>query len=191
MAERCAVDRRPRGVQHGPPESDCRQRTSRADPDGGTHGHRISHRACASPDWSWAARRRREAGSAGRRRAGIRRVAALVRGARRRRGIHGETGQHTGHRGRCHAGRVRVSGQPPRLDSTAAPRVIRRARRRPDRRHRQAETWDHAGAGEGRAARARGTGCRGAAGDTRAPSAARGAAWTRTRRRLRTSWDSR
>ncbi|MGH9203058.1 MAG: hypothetical protein ACRD2A_17675 [Vicinamibacterales bacterium] len=35
------------------------------------YGHRISHRACDSPDWSWAARRRREGRSAGRRRAGI------------------------------------------------------------------------------------------------------------------------
>ena len=47
--------------------------------------------------------------------------------------------------------------QPRRVDSTPVPRVVRRARRRPDRRHRQTETRDCAGAGEGRATRARGT----------------------------------
>ena len=130
------------------------------------------------------------AGSAERCRAWVRRVAALPRRPARRRRIGRETGEHTGHRDRCHAGRFRRTRSTTGLDPPATPRVVRRARRRSDQRHRQAGGRRHAGAGGRRAARAGRTGCRGASGDARASPAARDCDWARARD-FRTSRSSR
>ena len=69
--------------------------------------------------------------------------------------------------------RVLVPVKPRRLDTTAAPRLVRSARGRCDQRHRQAGSWRHAGAGERRAARARRSNGRGVSGDARASPATR------------------
>ena len=171
MAARAANDRGSGRVPHGHSKSRGRRRGSRADPAGGAHGRRVRHGTCASPDRSCPARLRRKTGSTRRGRARLRRVAARPRRSAGRPRIGRDTGGHTGDRDRCHAEGFCVPGQPRRLDATVVPGLVRCARGRCDRRHRQAGSRRFAGAGERRAARVRRTHGRGVSGDARAPPA--------------------
>ena len=98
-----------------------------ADPDGGAHRRRVRRGACASPARSCPARLRRNAGSAQRGRARLRRVAALPRRPAGRRRVGRETGEHSGDRDRRHAGRVSGtrSTTTPGRRCRSAPRTVR------------------------------------------------------------------